>query len=171
MANKKKDRGKTKSLDELIQKRPKQELTKRTRPRNNFPFVPARPDRPNPFGLNLSKEDCRIANGAQKYGFSSVTEFCRLVKISTPKFYERLRNPDLIKALKLLALGSRVLGYPKAMDTLTENFNKSPKWAELYMRANGLWDEPERPYTEKEDTERPLITADQVRLLIEGAKR
>jgi len=158
--SKPKDRGKTKSLDDLLRKRPakmpirrgKQGLTERTqRPRNSFPFVPARPDRENRFGLNLDKWDCRIANGVQEHGFRPVKEFCVLVKVPVPKFYECLGHPDLIKALHLLGVGSRVLGYAKAMSTLSENFDKSPKWAELYLKANAAISEAENPVEKKEE--------------------
>lgn len=153
-----KDYGKTKSLNELLDSEERRLRNQRRMPvrrgkqgntvserrqRSSFPFTPARPDRPNALGLNLNKWDCRIANGVSMHGFLPVVEFCKLVKVPVRIFYQRLRdNPDLIEALKLLGHGSRVLGYAKAMTTLSEKFRESPKWAELYLKVNGLLDEP-----------------------------
>lgn len=149
-------------------------LKRAQHPRNNFPFTPVKEGRDNPFHLTLDKWDCRIANGVQEHGFLPVVEFCKIVKVPVPKFYQRLRdNPDLVEALKLLALGSRVLAYPKAMNVLSEKFSENPGWAKLWLQVNGLLDEPSIRLVKKEeeDTERPLMTTEQIHLLIEGAKR
>ncbi len=40
--------------------------------------------------------------------------------------------------MRLLAFSSLALGFPAAMQTLTEKFSSNPKWAELWLRTVGL---------------------------------
>jgi hypothetical protein len=173
MNKKLKDRGETKSLDDLIEKDGSLKIgsIKRTRsPRNNFPFVPAREGKENPLGLYLDKFDCRILNGIQQYGFKPIPEFCKLIKIKQWKFYERFRNsPGLGEGMRLLADTSRAYAYPSHMQTLNEKFSESPQWALIYCRVSGLIDEPTLKVGRKEeDTEHAFLTQKQIEDLIRG---
>jgi len=117
----------------------KGEIRQRPTPSNLFPFSPARPDRPNPLGLQLDKWDVRILRSIQEHGFKPIREFCKFARVPEKKFYERFRvNRDLPEAMKLLAFSNLAVAFPKAMATLTEKFSENAKWAELYLKVVGL---------------------------------
>ena len=146
MVRETKDRGKSKTLNELLdseEKRVTRGIQRRTSALNSFPFSPVRDGRPNPLGLNLDKFDCRILRAVQDHGFKPVREFCKLARVKESVFYQRFRdNPDLGEALKLLAFSSLAISFPKAMETLSGKFESNPKWAELWLKVVGLINEP-----------------------------
>jgi hypothetical protein len=167
---KRKDYGKTKSLDDLLEEEKrsvKRGLIKRKPAQNFFPFNPVRPDRPNALGLFLDKWDCRILRGVQQYGFKPVGEFCKLAKVKPSKFYERFRNnPDLKEALRLLAFSSLAIAFPKAMSTLSEKFSESAPWAKLYCEVTGLIDSPSLKVGKAEEETDRLMDERELRYLI-----
>jgi len=171
MSRKPKDRGKTKSLDDMIrdeEKALRRGLIRRKPPQNFFPFAPVRPDRPNPLGLMLDKWDCRILRAIQEHGIKSPKGLCTLGKVPIRKFYERFKeNPDLREALKLLAYGTLATALPGAMTTLTEKSPENAKWMELYLKVIGAIDEPSLKIVQKFDGER-LLNEQEIQYLIGG---
>ena len=141
MANKRKDRGTTRTLTDMIrmEERAKHQCPTRNVPANIFPFSPPRENRRNVMGFNLDKWDCRILRGVQEHGFKPIREFCKAAKVPERIFYERFRvNPHLSDAMKLLAFSNLAVAFPKAMSVLTEKFSQNAKWAELYLKVVGL---------------------------------
>ena len=138
-----KDYGKTKSLDDLLEEEKRsvrRGLSKRNIPKNNFLFFsPAKPDSLNPMGLNLTKDDCKIVNGVQRFGYHPPGEFCKLIKMKPYKFYERLKgSPDLIEALRFIGFTPLLMSFPENMAILSKNFGKSKPWADLFCEVVGL---------------------------------
>jgi len=149
MAKKKKKLGEGKTLTELVTaEEHREERAKRGYPQpsarsNFFPFSTPRAGQPNILGLDLKSEDVKILNGILKYGVKPPGEFCKLIRMKSAIFYQRFHvNPDLVTAIKLLALTSSTLSFAPNMATLGTNFSKSAAWAKLYLQVHGLISDP-----------------------------